>query len=464
MNGQLEAIIEAETDIAGQIEGLLGKKKGELNQSLQLLYRKSNYELFVQKEKEIEESLEKKRAKLKDLKANLEELEKGKEEKKTAFAVQKLQQRMRLEATKKQMEEIQKVVKVHLRALEKQISEYSSQIINDKKKVGVLNEKYISMRHAKESIVAKCSVFSPQETFTMTKQPPEKQEVQAVNPEPIILVKEQQPEKESDKHSVLANASESGFVPKYGIVNINLADKTESEAEKPDNAMFSFVEESQSKYKIDTDACSVKEVQLFEVSKYILEGTVLYKKYASQHSLKDKVFDPLLSQKYPPESCGYGKRLFAYNPDSSRFEFRIVKKFGVADSSIHLSDVKRVVVPNETKLMIKAQKGIGAISINESMSMEMSKEKEEMKKPETKLAKNEENESFREQCLAAHFYPFSILAKENRIELIADSYASFTYTIQAINEIIGNVPLMKSLCKRLIAIPHAKEESTVIPA
>ncbi len=42
----------------------------------------------------------------------------------------------------------------------------------------------------------------------------------------------------------------------------------------------------------------------------LLDGAAFYKKFASTQSLNENAFDPLNADKFPPEVCGYGIRLF----------------------------------------------------------------------------------------------------------------------------------------------------------
>lgn len=42
----------------------------------------------------------------------------------------------------------------------------------------------------------------------------------------------------------------------------------------------------------------------------LLDVNAFYKKFSSRQSLNEHAFDPLNSDKFPPESCGYGIRLF----------------------------------------------------------------------------------------------------------------------------------------------------------
>jgi hypothetical protein len=57
-----------------------------------------------------------------------------------------------------------------------------------------------------------------------------------------------------------------------------------------------------------------------QVLMQMTEGTVLYKAFNSQKTLKTsmKVFDPLLGDKIVPDNCGYGIRLFVLDHSNSR--------------------------------------------------------------------------------------------------------------------------------------------------
>jgi hypothetical protein len=56
--------------------------------------------------------------------------------------------------------------------------------------------------------------------------------------------------------------------------------------------------------------------------KPLLEGIQIYKKFTKRDLLNQKGFDPLNSDKIPPESCGFGMRLMILNPSLSQIEFR----------------------------------------------------------------------------------------------------------------------------------------------
>ncbi len=490
MQAQLEAMDEAEHEVMVQMEDFLKKKKTDLEQSTQLFYRKKNYAPLQQKLNEISIVLDCKHGKLEGFKSHSEQLRGTIEEKRKAFAVHKMEQRMKLEGLQRQLEEVQTVVRAHLRALNKQVEEYNAQIVNDKKRVGVLNEKL-------NSTISDVNMAKARDTESVPPAPESEPQRQEHEHEDVRkeLIKEQLSADVaglSDKHSILANPSESGSVPKFGCISVNLADLnvTGSEEDKEqfasaqihsedqpvqelshkrgaggvENIMYSGSVREGSRYMIDVDKCSVKEVQLFEAVRLLLEGVYVDRKYKKQTSLKEKTFDPLQSNKFPPEVCGFGKRFLSYNPAASRFEFRVLKKPFTVDHYVSLFDLKQVVVPGETRQIIRAQRALGSI-VGEARSVELSLtrdgERKEGEQRLDRLARSEENELFREQCASIRFYPFSILAKDSRIELVAETYPVFKTVTQMLSSVVENVGLFRSLSRRLIAMPRRKDETMV---
>eukprot|EP01022_Parablepharisma_sp_SALTPOND_P018924 TRINITY_DN315_c0_g1_i1.p1 TRINITY_DN315_c0_g1~~TRINITY_DN315_c0_g1_i1.p1 ORF type:complete len:1270 (+),score=220.97 TRINITY_DN315_c0_g1_i1:2620-6429(+) len=456
-NMQLTALLEAEKEVTERLEEFLRHKKIELEQSTQTFYRKKNYETAQRLAFEASEKLTKQKAKLTEEQQKYEAFEKKLTEKKTGFAFHKAEQRMRLEATHKQMDEIQKVLKPHLRVLKKQIDEYSAQIINDKKRVGILSEK---LNH---------SINNANITRRV---------LESADKEGSILISAEPKDetKKSERQSVLANPSESSSVPKYGCINVNLADLNESAeevvasevieksvTELGPSIVYSGTDEENSKYKLDLDKCSVREAQLFESIKSLLEGFNIYKKYKVHSSLKEKIFDPLLSCKVPPEACGFGKRTLIYNPSTYKIEFRNLKKPFTVDYSVPLVEIKKLIVPTETRQIIRAQRKLGLLGSDMEKSLELSRGGEELEKkvaPEGKLdrlSRNEENALFLEQCATVRFYQFSTLTNDSRIEVIAEGYSVFKDAMAKIGKLLEDLRLGKSLSKKLIAIQLIKE-------
>jgi len=508
----LAGVIEAENEAIVQIEDYLRKKKSELLQHLQTFYKKRNYEFTAQKLFDLHQSLEKKHMQFSNLQNKLENLRKTREEKRTSFAIRKVQQKMKFEAIRKQFDEIQKVFKVQLTALGKQLTNCHLQIVNDKKKVGILNDKLSSginnLKLTKQILGQKYKnveevclpepELEPQPEIIVDKENEdenfEEEKHESVG-EPFSKENEsssaQNPPHEienlvaenaaSEKFSVVANPSENSNAPKYGCINVNLADlnvtgsevenqglepeneeelkewtkneqksiqKTENEDE-PGRFLYSSFNEKKSRYKIDTTICPIREMQLFDSIKTLLEGMLIYKKYTTQNLLKERAFDPLHSQKYPPESCGYGKRFFVYNPNTNKIEVRIPNKMNVSELILPISQIQRIIVPNETKKIIKAQRLSGTIVMAKGGDFMLDDDKKGEGKLD-KLWRDTDNGVFIEQCKNVNYYQFSILTNDKRIELIADSYTIFKYAVQALNQLLIGQSIMKELNKFLI--------------
>jgi hypothetical protein len=229
------------------------------------------------------------------------------------------------------------------------------------------------------------------------------------------------------------------------------------------NILYSGTDDKRSRYKLNADRCSVKEVQIFEGIKALLEGLYVFKKYATQTVLKERAFDPLQAHLLPPESCGYGKRLMSYNPSTGKLEFRVLKKPQVADHVIPLLDLKRLIIPKETSQIIKAQKLAGSLTSADFRSDDLLASREEGAKGEAparldKLGRNELNEAFREQCSTVRFYPFSLLTKDKRLEIVAETYTIFKYSTQALNQLIQSQAAIKTLKQQIIAIPQEQPQ------
>eukprot|EP01022_Parablepharisma_sp_SALTPOND_P004400 TRINITY_DN120220_c1_g1_i1.p1 TRINITY_DN120220_c1_g1~~TRINITY_DN120220_c1_g1_i1.p1 ORF type:complete len:1293 (+),score=291.69 TRINITY_DN120220_c1_g1_i1:80-3880(+) len=495
MNGQLAAVIEAENEAVVQIEDYLHKKKAELAQHLQIFYRKKNYEFTLQRTMEIKAVLEKKKQGVNSLMVHLEALRKRQEDEKTAFAVRKVQQKMKLDATRKQLDEVQKVVKAQLAALGKQINNYNLLIVSDKKKVGILNEKLSNsinnLKLTKQILGQKFrgveEVCLPEAQTEVIEDATEEDKRESVGA-PFSKERESNPALSHDKESVenivaenalsdrlsmVANPSESSGAPKYGCINVNLADlnvtgsevdqlpevdieeEKEVQEEELGRYIYSSFNEKKSKYKVDITVCPVKELQLFDSIKTLLEGMYIYKKYTTQNLLKVRAFDPLLSQKYPPETCGFGKRFFIYNPNNNKLEFRLLNKPNVVELSLPLTQIQRVIVPNETKKIIKVQRMAGTLAKGAGTT-EVDVEKLD------KLWREVDNEVFREKCKSVIHYPYSILTKDKRIEIVAETYTIYKYSIQAINQLLVNQSLMKELENYLIReVPMENVENDV---
>ena len=201
----------------------------------------------------------------------------------------------------------------------------------------------------------------------------------------------------------------------------------------------------------------------------LLDGAAFYKKFSSRQSLNENAFDPLNSEKYPPENCGYGIRFFQLDRSLMCINIRQSLKNAV-EHTIPLSDIVKPILPQTTMDIIRLQKHY-AMSNQQSNSMGMkgnlgqmyscassSKDLlEEFLILDTKgsisnLVKigivNKNSELYRQKCLDSTFYPFSIALTKGRVELIATNYETLKNWIIGINLLVSNkkhLPKIKQL-------------------
>ena len=449
MNGQLAGIIELENEAVVQIEAFFQRKKNELDHFLEIFYRKKNYEFAFQKLVELRAKIEKKKQRMSDLKVKLEALKKKREEERTSHAIQSVQQKIRLDTAQKQLEEIQKVYKTQITILGKQAKNFNLLIESDKRRVEIMNDKLSSsinnLKLTKQILGQKYKSV-------------EDIHVPEVEPVPVI-----EPSIEEVKHSPEENYTKSEEMVKkklrYEVIDMDAFDSEEKESseeelvlekymkqakdeekeEEPKRFIHSGFNEKKSKYKIDIVTCPTKEKELFDNIKTVFEGMPIYKKYTAQSTLNAKrAFDPLQSSTYPPDTCGFGKRLLIYNPDDNKLEFRLLD--GVTELSIPLDKVINVLIPTETTKIIKAQQAFGTTAKGDSKAKSVVL---------TKVDRQLENETYRERCKNVMYYPYALIINDKRIELIAETYTVYKYSVQALKQLIKNQMLLKSLKKHL---------------
>lgn len=76
----------------------------------------------------------------------------------------------------------------------------------------------------------------------------------------------------------------------------------------------------------------------------LLEGCSFYKKFSSRQSLNENAFDPLYADKYPPEACGYGIRLFQVDKNLGHINIKQSLKNSV-ETQISLNDIVKPILP-----------------------------------------------------------------------------------------------------------------------
>eukprot|EP00347_Sterkiella_histriomuscorum_P015415 403357109 len=197
----------------------------------------------------------------------------------------------------------------------------------------------------------------------------------------------------------------------------------------------------------------------------LLDGSAFYKKFSSRQLLNENAFDALNADKYPPESCGYGIRLFQLDKSLMTINVRQSLKNAV-ENTIPLNEIVKPIIPSTTMDIIKAQKQFqlyqqahqlrkssrnGVLNNNSGQgNYQVGSAKdllEEFLILDTKgnishLAKigivNKNSELYRQKCLDSTYYPFSIALTKGRVELIATSYDTLKNWIIGINLLVSN--------------------------
>lgn len=71
--------------------------------------------------------------------------------------------------------------------------------------------------------------------------------------------------------------------------------------------------------------------------------------------MNENAFDPLNADKFPPESCGYGIRLFQLDKSLMCINVRMNLKIAV-EMTIPLGDIVKPIIPQTTMDILRAQK------------------------------------------------------------------------------------------------------------
>ena len=172
-----------------------------------------------------------------------------------------------------------------------------------------------------------------------------------------------------------------------------------------------------------------KYKNFFESILPMLDGTIIYKLF----KLKKPVpFDPLESKVCPPESCGYSVRKTKLNKQLNKIEFRAIGKNGV-ESSIMVDQISSVVVPHMTSEIVKARnKGN-----DEEHTLEKSEEFNKVYRTMKASGKVDlSSPAFVYKSKENIFFPFVVVVKSGRIELLADGIQNYKLWVNGINLLI----------------------------
>lgn len=162
-------------------------------------------------------------------------------------------------------------------------------------------------------------------------------------------------------------------------------------------------------YKADSSQLSLKEMELFQGLRRLMEGSHLYKKFTSS-SLKRELFDPSRCLERPPEQCGYGLRFLRLN---------------IYKETLEIMNANRVSVEK-------------SISIGQLIKLGSHL-------PEYQRAINERGKEENSELI-----PFHLLTEnDGALELISLSQEEFSEWTRGISMLVKNVKLVNKLQKRV---------------
>ena len=174
----------------------------------------------------------------------------------------------------------------------------------------------------------------------------------------------------------------------------------------------------------------------------LLLGSKLYKRFGTSPSLSQVSFDPLLGHTHPPESCGFGTRLFRLNSSLTELHIRTGNK---VESIISLDTLQAVLIPRTTMKIVKTQK----------KSLERRKERVEGLERRYKSMKmsgvvDTESPVYEGLCTNCELYQFYfVLAESGRMDLIARGYDVFKAWILGVNALLRRKGEITELTKRI---------------
>lgn len=188
------------------------------------------------------------------------------------------------------------------------------------------------------------------------------------------------------------------------------------------------------------------ETNVFNLIEPLLKGQHFYKKFSKQFSNTMKPFDPLETEEFPPDRCGYGLRYLCLSKD---FRNLIIKQSqeSSAHYSIPITSIEKPIIPQKTIEIIKFQKkakiqnhmNAGDIeeSYGENTGMINKIAKAIADKSILKSPKSEEN--YKKKCANCKYFPFWYKLVDNgRIDLIATEYGILKTWVIGISTLLKN--------------------------
>ena len=159
------------------------------------------------------------------------------------------------------------------------------------------------------------------------------------------------------------------------------------------------------------DSLSKKKNSLFQKLRPLISGINLFKRFDNVNLTltNRKKFEPLKADKFPPEECGYTLRLFKINSKKETLEIKEIsqKKNNHYEKSFNLFDIEDIFLGQCASKLLKAKEG--------------------------KLVKLDKDTKF---LIKHDFVSFTLVLTNQKIDLIAPNYITFTYFDAAIKSII----------------------------
>jgi hypothetical protein len=179
------------------------------------------------------------------------------------------------------------------------------------------------------------------------------------------------------------------------------------------------------------DCPEAKYRPFFEAVMPLLEGSVVYKLF----KLKKPVpFDPLESKVCSPETCGFAVRKMKLNKQLNKVEIRQIGKNGV-ESSIMVDQISSIVIPATTSDIVRARAKGG----NEEHTLEKSQEFNKVYRNMKAAGKVDVNsQAFVYKAKENTLFPFVVVVKSGRIELLADGIIGYKAWVNGLNMLIKN--------------------------
>ncbi len=138
------------------------------------------------------------------------------------------------------------------------------------------------------------------------------------------------------------------------------------------------------------------------------------------------------------------------NTDLTKLEFKQLDRSWI-EHSLGLKEILRPVIPNSTLEIVRIQKQ------NKGRTTQGGQGKEANLNV-SNLFQNRDNQQYISRCVQVDHFPFCILTKDERYELIANSYNSYRFITGAIAEIAKNPSLLTNLVGKLEQLNPEQEE------